>query len=213
VGRCRDSRRGGKRVSSSLAAGSSSSPKTRRLLGSDPPRDGGHAGPQIDRPLATIAKYDAVPYETLSYQVPMRSTTLAGVQPSGRFWSISMAPATSLPLQVPRAPPRHAFGASSRIWRAASRIVSQGTSSSVWSLPGEAHGHGRRVGDVRGHNLLAAVLRGRCPAARVALIFIALTAPVAPACRVTPSARTKIPAVRMSSALDPSIRIPSRPSR
>ncbi len=42
------------------------------------------------------------------------------------------------------------------------------------------------------------------------LIFMALTAPVAPACSVTPTASTKIPGI--NQRLDPSIRIPNLPS-
>ena len=46
---------------------------------------------------------------------------------------------------------------------------------------------------------------------RVTLSLIARTAPVAPACRVTPKEIRKIPG--MNRRLDPSIRIPSRPRR
>jgi hypothetical protein len=46
---------------------------------------------------------------------------------------------------------------------------------------------------------------------RLALILIALTAPVAPACKVTPIAMKMIPGI--NNAFEPSIRIPTRPRR
>jgi hypothetical protein len=48
------------------------------------------------------------------------------------------------------------------------------------------------------------------PATSLALILTALTALVAPACKVTPSASTKIPG--MNRTWEPSMRMPIRPS-
>ena len=45
----------------------------------------------------------------------------------------------------------------------------------------------------------------------LALVLIAVTAPVAPACNVNPRAKTKMPG--MKSAWEPSMRMPMRPSR
>jgi hypothetical protein len=63
----------------------------------------------------------------------------------------------------------------------------------------------------RRQDVLAGAASGRRAAVRVALIFIARTAPVAPACRVTPSASARIPSVKMITPLDPSARMPRRP--
>ncbi len=71
-------------------------------------------------------------------------------------------------------------------------------------------GHRRCVAGAQGTARDEAPGLRRVPVRR-ALILIALTAPVAPACSVTPSASRTIPG--MVRAPDPSIRMPRRPRR